>query len=593
VIVMTMAASLAALVYLTTGSHERRREQRTTRESEQRLRSLVEGSQDIITVVAGADDLAVISPNLGVLERLVRGSFPSRLSEVLSSAAFGLWRTCDQRLRVTGGHHVVELTIEATDGATLHLEGHGSILVSDPVKRVWVWRDVTDRKDLEMQLRHQAFHDSLTGVANRALLVDRVKHALSLATRSNSPVTVMFCDLDNFKLINDAVGHGHGDEVLKIISRRLQSCVRPSDTIARLGGDEFAILLENTSVRSAAALAERIIGVVSYEVDLADRTFVPSISIGIATAVADATAEELLRNADIAMYRAKRSGKGRAEIYADQMQDDDAQLVELHRDLGTALAAGQLGLHYQPMINLKDGSVEGVEALLRWRHPKRGDLLPEQFIHLAESSGLILPIGRWVIQEACRAAVELQGSGLGTLYMAVNLSPIQLNDPKIINTVKHALEDSGLAAERLVLEVTEGCLLDNPSALRRLQELRGLGVAIALDDFGTGYTSLTYLQTLPIGVIKIDRSFVSGDTLAKAERAAFLNAIIGLARSLNLRLVAEGLEDLSQIDELTSLGCEAGQGFFWSRAVPLDMVAATILDIQESSDRRECLVTSP
>jgi len=583
---LAMAVTAAGLVYFVLASRDRRRDKRISRNTEQRFSSLVEGAKDVITVVAGDLDLSILSPNLGVLERLTLGPRPTRLSDVLPPDALSQWRTIDERLAVDAGHHLVELTLEDRDGETLHIEGHGSLLVSDLTQRVWVWRDVTTRRELELQLSYQAFHDSLTGAPNRSLLVDRIDNALSIATEADGPITVLFCDLDDFKHVNDAVGHDHGDELLKIIAQRLEGCMRKHDTFARLGSDEFAILLEDSHVDAAPALARRIISVVSHEVELADRKIFPSISIGIATAVDGASAVELLGNAEMAMYWAKRSGKGQAVHFQDQMRDATNHDVELQADLPGALADGQFRLHYQPTVNLGDGTVEGFEALIRWQHPTKGEVPPDEFIHLAESSGIIVDIGRWVIREACRAGIELQGRFDSPLWMAANLSPQQLRDPTIVDVVKQALADSGLAPERLVLEVTEGCLLDDETAVGRLRDLRALGVLIAIDDFGTGYTSLNYLQSLPVSILKIDRSFVSGDVLDVNERTAFLQAIVGLAKSLNLRSVAEGIEDLDQLDDLTRFGCDTGQGFYWSPAVPLSSAPAAVANIQEELLRR-------
>jgi len=577
---LAMAAALAALVYFALGFRERRRDDRNRIEADNRFRSLVEGSKDVITVVSGDDDLSVLSPSLGSLQHLSPTAVPTTLSEMFSEDAFRDWSATDQRLRADGGHYVVEVVIEAVDGTNVHLEGHGSLLDSDPTQRVWVWRDYTVRKETELGLIHQAFHDSLTGVANRSLLFDRVEHALTIATRASRPTTVLFCDLDEFKAVNDSLGHSQGDELLKIVTKRIQTCLRVSDTIARLGGDEFAVLLEDTDTETARALAERIVSVVSYQVDLDGHEVFPSISIGIATALPGADAEELLCNADLAMYAAKRSGKGRAEVYEDEMHAISNDLVELQADLRTAIAEGQFSLQYQPTVNLDNGGVEGVEALIRWQHPTRGNIPLDAFIHVAEANGTIIAIGRWVIQEASRAAVGLQAEHGRPVSMAINLSPLQLRDRTLIATVKEVLEENRIPPERLIFEVAEGCLLDDAIAIERLRELHALGVLVAVDDFGTGYTSIKYLQDLPIDILKIDRSFVSGDVLAKDERRAFLHAIIDLAKALNLRTVAEGIENDSQLDELTRLGCDMGQGYLWSPAVALAVAPSTLARIQ-------------
>jgi diguanylate cyclase (GGDEF)-like protein len=573
-------AGFAGALYTMLGARDQRRESRLRAETDQRLRSFVEGSADVITVVTGHRSLTVMNPTLGVFERFSSGSKADQVSDLLPAREFARWELLDKRLLVDGGQARIEVTLEAPDASVAHVEGHGSLLASDPTQRVWVWRDVTARKELETQLNFQAFHDSLTGVANRSLLQDRVEHALDLAKRSHQPVSVLFCDLDDFKTVNDSLGHGQGDELLKVVTRRLQTCIRHSDTVARLGGDEFAILLEGTNIETASALAERIVGVVGYEVVLDERSVFPSISVGIATAMPGMTTEDLLRNADLAMYTAKQSGKGRYAVYQDQMHQTTSGVLSLQADLRTALEQGQFSLHYQPTVDLSDGGVDGVEALIRWHHPVHGNIPPDQFIPIAEASGMIVAIGRWVLHEACRAAVKLQDQQSRPLLMAVNLSPQQLRDPSIIDTVKTALSDTGLQPDHLVLEVTEGTLLDNSNAVQRLHELRSLGVLIAIDDFGTGYTSISYLQSLPISILKIDRSFVTGDTLAPSERHAFLHAIIGLAKSLNLQTVAEGIETVDQFHQLTQAGCDTGQGYLWSPATPLPETRATIQQIE-------------
>ncbi len=580
-ILLTLLVAIGTLVARVSKSRER--DLRLRFETDQRFRTLVEGSEDVVTVVTGIEELSVLSPTLGPFARSGSGPWPTSMGGLLTSAALSDWRVIDNRLRNHGGHHTIEVTLERTDSMATQLEGHGSLLASDSSQRVWVWRDITERKELELQLSHQAFHDSLTGVANRSLLYDRVDHALAVSVRTDKPVTVLFCDLDDFKSINDSLGHGYGDELLQIITKRIQSCVRETDTVARLGGDEFAVLLEDATGESALALSERILSVVSFEAELADQVVFPSISIGIATAVPGTTTAELFRNADLAMYSAKRAGRGRAEIYQDEMHESTIDRLELQVDLKEALVGGQFTVHYQPSVDLQDGNIEGFEALIRWAHPTRGNVPPDQFIPIAEATGQIVEIGRWVLGEACRAAVQLQVEHVRPLQMAVNLSPQQLRDPTIVATVKDALDDSGLQPDRLVLEVTEGFLLDNPAAVARLHELRALGVLIAIDDFGTGYTSINYLQSLPISILKIDRAFISGNALAPAERKAFLHAIVGLAKSLNLRLIAEGVEDEIQRTELSEAGCDTGQGFLWSPATPLIESSRLIAQIQSPS----------
>jgi diguanylate cyclase (GGDEF)-like protein len=541
--------------------------------------------------VDAEQSLSVVSPTLGPFVGIARTTQPLLVEELLPADTKIDWLCLDTRLRAHGGRQHGEFNIVRDDGSSLWLEAQGTSIGA--TERAWVWKDITKRKELELQLTHQAFHDALTGVANRSLLRDRVEHALAIGSRSSSPINLLFCDLDDFKTVNDTLGHAEGDELLSMVTKRIQGCVRDSDTVARLGGDEFAILLEDTDPERALALAERLLSVVGFEVKLAGRTIYPSISIGIATACSTTTTDELLRNADLAMYSAKRSGKGRSAVYQEAMHKESDDKLQLQTDLKTALVNGELSVHYQPTIDLASGVVEGVEALVRWDHPVQGAISPEDFIPIAEAHGMIIPIGRFVLKEACHAAVSLQNGHEPPLLMHVNLSPQQLHDPSIVETVGQMLAEAKLGPELLVLEITEGVLLDDPVAVQRLHQLHALGVLIAIDDFGTGYTSISYLQNLPIKILKIDRSFVSGNALGDNERVAFLSAIVGLAKSLNLRSVAEGIEQPDQLAELRGLGCNAGQGYLWARAEALDTTKAAIAKIERTAhlDSTESVLT--
>lgn len=548
-----------------------------------RFRSMVESVDDVITVVSGTDTLTVMSPDLRALGSVSQKPAPTTVAELLSEDQHEVWATADQRLQEQGIPSAIEIEATRQDGTSVFLEATGSNMTDGSEERAWVWRDITERKKLELELAHQAFHDSLTGVANRALLVDRADHALKRSSRTGTPISLLFCDLDEFKAVNDSLGHGLGDELLGIITKRLQGCIRESDTLSRFGGDEFAILLDDADIQGATALAERILSVVRYEVSLDGHPVFPSMSIGVATSMPGTTTEELIRDADIAMYRAKGAGKGRVEAFQDGMHDVATDLLEMQTDLKIAVENDQLDLFYQPTVALSTGVVQGVEALIRWHHPTRGDIPPDTFIPIAEATGQIIGIGRWVLTRACRTAVKLQEGRSTPLLMHVNLSPQQLRDPRIVAVTKTALEESGLAPELLVLEVTEGFLLDDAVSVGRLHELHALGVRIAIDDFGTGYTSIGYLQRLPVDILKIDRSFVSGDALEPTERKAFLNAMLGLAKSLNLETVAEGIEEPCQLDELRELGCETGQGWLWARAVSGDSLQGSIEELTIAS----------
>ncbi|MCP3935017.1 MAG: EAL domain-containing protein [Actinomycetia bacterium] len=549
------------------------------RELNKRFRSLVESAQDVITVVSGGDDLSVMSTDLGPLAVSPDAPPVTSVADILDPATYEIWEAADRIVRLSNRTEKIEFESKWTGGPAVYVEAQGSTMADDPTERVWVWRDITERKELELQLSHQAFHDSLTGVANRSLLHDRIDHALSMSNRSGRPVTLLFADLDDFKTVNDSLGHQAGDELLKVITKRISSSVRSSDTVARLGGDEFAILLEDTDTETAAELCERVLKSIARIVELGERFVSPSASIGIATALPGTTTEELIRNADLAMYAAKNAGRGQSKAYQERMHEVTSEALVLQADLRNAIANDELALHFQPTVSLSNGDIEGFEALLRWAHPERGTIPPDRFIPIAEATGLIIPIGRWVLQEACTAAVQLRHEKGASLTMSVNISPQQLRDPNIVRTVETALARTGLPAPSLVLEITEGSLLDDDSSIERLNDLKNLGLQIAIDDFGTGYASVSYLQNLPIDIVKIDRSFISGDALTEGERKAFLNAIIGLAKSLNLRSVAEGVEDEDQRDELTELGCDTGQGFLWSPATPLSQTQFVIEQI--------------
>jgi diguanylate cyclase (GGDEF)-like protein len=580
-IVLLAVGLFGGLLWSVLSMFGRRQQHKRDIATSRRFRSLVESSQSVVTVITGDESLLLMSPTLGSLLPFSVHDTPSLVSEMLPLTTFAQWRMIDDQLRDTTNVQQHELSIERSNGTLAWFEVTGAILDGRLKERVWTWRDVTYRKELELQLTHQAFHDSLTGAANRSLLRDRADHALSIASRTGAPVSVLFCDLDDFKTVNDSLGHAHGDDLLNIVTKRIAACVRDGDTVARFGGDEFAVLLEDADSEKALALAERLLVVLSFEVSIGQRIFFPSASIGVATSRAGTTTDELLRNADLAMYSAKRSGKGRTAVFQDQMHEISSEGLQLQTDLKSAVTAGELVLHYQPSVSLATGSVEAVEALVRWNHPTLGEVSPDVFVPIAEATGMIIAVGRWVLREACKSAIEFgQERANRRILMHVNLSPQQLLDPLFVNEVRQALLETGLAPDLLVLEVTEGVLLNTESAVRRLHELAALGVLIAIDDFGTGYTSISYLQQLPVRILKIDRSFVSGDARATDERKAFLNAILGLAKGLSFQTVAEGIEDESQLDDLCELGCDVGQGYLWARPAPLAETKETIRRIE-------------
>jgi diguanylate cyclase (GGDEF)-like protein len=411
---------------------------------------------------------------------------------------------------------------------------------------------------------HQAMHDSLTGLPNRALMLDRLKQALARTARSGSGVAVLYCDLDNFKTVNDSLGHAAGDELLIGVARRLIGCVRPGDTAARFGGDEFVVLLEGISDDDVATAAQRILDSFEEPFAVGDRDVFVSTSIGIA--MGHDEADNLLRNSDLALYRAKAKGKGRYEIFAPEMHVAVVERLELEGDLQRALESDELVLDYQPIVKLRTREIAGVEALVRWRHPARGRLLPGDFLPIAEESRLIFPLGRWVLGEATRRAAGWRERfpEHPALAVSVNLSSEELREAGLVGEVAAALEASGLDPQSLILELTETAFMEDADAIAsRLRELKQLGVQLAVDDFGTGFASLQHLRRFPIDVLKIAKSFV--DELGGAsDDSALARAIIDLGGSFQLRVVAEGIEQPEQLQRLMELGCDLGQGFHFA-----------------------------
>ncbi|HEV3226603.1 MAG TPA: EAL domain-containing protein [Acidimicrobiales bacterium] len=431
--------------------------------------------------------------------------------------------------------------------------------------------DVTEQNALEEQLRHQAFHDPLTNLANRPLFTDRVEHALKVRRPSGRGLAVLLLDLDRFKTINDSLGHSTGDELLIAVGQRLVRCLRPGDTAARLGGDEFVVLVEDVGdLAEATGLAGRIIDELRAPFDVSGRDVVIRASVGIVWhRGGDVTADELVRNADAAMYAAKSSGTGTWRVFESAMHDAALARLEMEGQLRVAIERDELRLHYQPLVALASNEVVGYEALLRWQHPTRGLVPPMEFVPTAEDTGLIIPIGTWVLSEACAAAMQWQPRDGGQpLDLSVNLSARQLFDPGLVDVVRGAIESTGIEPGRLTLEITESVLMeDTECAVSQLNALKEIGVCIAIDDFGTGYSSLSYLRSFPVDVLKIDKSFT--DSVAvDVEGACFVQAILHLAQVLRVTTVAEGIEQRAQADRLRELGCDQAQGFYFGRPMP-------------------------
>jgi diguanylate cyclase (GGDEF)-like protein len=474
----------------------------------------------------------------------------------------------------------LELAGQRTDGSSFWLGGRAVNLLDDPdvAGLVVSLYDSTARKLAEQELAHQAFYDGLTGLANRSLFLDHTEQALRRAGRTGSRPIVLCLDLDGFKDVNDSVGHLAGDDLLRTIAERLRGVVRSSDTVARLGGDEFAVLVDDTSggLPEAAALAQRLLEVISAPVDLGGHRVTVAASIGIVLAEDDATPLGLFRDADIAMYRAKAAGRAQWVVFDPDMRAAALERIELERELSSALVEGQLRLTYQPVVDLQTEQITGFEALLRWQHPVLGAVPPDRFVPIAEDSGEIVPIGRWVLAEATRTAARWQRAYPSRpLSMAVNVSARQLVGGTLLRHVAEALTESGLAPSSLVLEVTETALVVDPAAAaERLAELRALGVRLALDDFGTGYSSLSYLRQFAVDVLKIDRSFVSLLD-GSPDEAAIVHGLVQLGRTLRLEVVAEGVETARQRDRLRAEHCDLAQGYLFSR--PLEVADAELL----------------
>jgi diguanylate cyclase (GGDEF)-like protein len=427
---------------------------------------------------------------------------------------------------------------------------------------------VIERKRAQERLAHQALHDPLTELPNRALFLDRLALALARLRRRKSSMAVLFADVDRFKLVNDSLGHDAGDRLLVALSRRLRDVLRPGDTLARFGGDEFAVLCEDVPEADAEGIVARMMEALAEPFTTGGRELFVSMSVGIAMAQdPDQRAEALLRDADAAMYLAKDRGRARFEVFDEAMRDQSTERLVLENALRRAPERGELRALYQPIVRLADGSMVAAEALVRWAHPERGLLTAAQFVPLAEETGIIVPVGGWVLEEACRQAATWLGDGKAPA-VSVNLSALQLNRSDLVDTVDRALKDSGLNPDRLWLEITESVLMeDADTAVAALERLRGLGVHLCVDDFGTGYSSLAYLRRFPVDALKVDRSFVAG--LGKdPEDSAIVEAVVSMAHSLRLSVVAEGVETDEQLARLRDLGCELAQGFYFAAPVP-------------------------
>jgi diguanylate cyclase (GGDEF)-like protein len=444
---------------------------------------------------------------------------------------------------------------------------------------------VLARQESEARIAYLASHDSLTNLPSRALTRDRLGQAIARAQRDHSSGALMFLDIDNFKLVNDTLGHAMGDALLSMIAARLGQCVRDTDSIGRQGGDEFLVVLGKAEGPDAiSAVAEKIIDAMQMPFEVEGHPLSASLSLGIAVFPADGTdPDELVRKADAAMYHAKEAGRNTYRFFSERMNLDSAEHLKLRTDMRKAIEQNEFVLYYQPQFDLASGAIVGVEALIRWHHPELGLTAPGRFIPIAEACGSIVPIGEWVLREACRQAAAWQAEGLPAMLMAVNLSVVQFRRGNLEETISRALNDSGLAPRWLELELTESILLqDTAHMLQLIQRLKTLGINLSIDDFGTGYSSLSYLRELAVDKLKIDQSFIR-DMTHNAGSASIVRAVAQMARSLHLRTIAEGVEEPLVIDLLRECGCNEAQGYHFAHPMPAEDCAAFI---RESAHKR-------
>lgn len=469
------------------------------------------------------------------------------------------------------GPRTREFGLVRGSGEHLYIAVTASVVHDESARPAYVIaqiEDITHHKQTQRTLTHQATHDPLTALPNRALLLDRLGAALKRTRHHSDQVALLFCDVDRFKRINDSLGHEAGDLMLIELAHRLRRSIRHDDVAGRMSGDEFLVICEGVTSRDdALARAERIRAIADDPIVIGDQTLGVSLSVGVALAGHDDEPAIALRRADTAMYEAKERGRGRVQVYDETLRDNARERLRVETDLRIAINTDQLRLHHQPIVKLDDGTVVGREALVRWQHPDRGLLLPGDFLDVAEESDLIIGMGQWVLDEACRQTILLQRH-VGHFRVGVNVSARQLARPGFGDSVEHALDDSGLAAECLVLELTETSLLHaSPATSATIEALAEAGVRLAIDDFGTGYSSLTYLQKLPVRIVKIDQSFVA-DITTDSRRRAITQAVIRLGDVLDLDIVAEGVETADQARTLTDLGCELAQGYLFGRPSP-------------------------
>ncbi len=563
--------------------------------SEERFRSLIQDSSDVTMVLGHMGVCSYISP----ASRHMLGFAPE---EMLGRLATDFIHPDDrdrirtrlgEELAAPPGSALLQFRMARHDGSWCDVEA----VVTNQTDRLAIAgyvahvRDITERKEFEALLAHRALHDSLTGLANRQLILDRAEQMMYRARRTFDPIAAFFIDLDNFKDANDSLGHDAGDELLQLVGRRFESILRAGDTVGRLGGDEFVILAEGMSLADGPGpVADRIRDVLRKPFQLQGFDGIQvNVTASIGIAMGDrSTAQELLRDADIALYRCKAAGRDQAVVFEPAMQVALAGRLELRTDIDTALDKGQFFLLYQPIVDLKSTTVRGVEALIRWRHPTRGVVPPNDFIPILEESGLIVEVGRWALDTACAQLKEWRDLGFDPT-MSVNVSMRQLQTDALVGDVRRALAANDLEPATLIIEVTETALMrDAASTVSRLEKLKELGVKIAIDDFGTGYSSLAYLRQFPVDVLKIDRSFISNMD-GSEDSLALIKTMVDLGKALGLLTLAEGIEEEYQLECLRAHDCESGQGFIFSRPVEPGMVEVLMAQAGDRTARQHVI----
>ena len=558
-----------------------------TRRQTAHFRSIVDSSTDLVIVLGEGGCRHVsrsVTATLGVAEDAVLGT---GLARFLHPDDRALVRSA----QTSGRAEQIVFRLVNQFGEWRHLEAHVTDLRHDRGIRGVVLnaRDATERVRLQDELVRQAYHDGLTGLANRSLFRDRLEQALTRSAQTGGTVTVLFLDLDGFKQVNDTLGHDAGDQLLRVVGERLTETVRPTDTVARFGGDEFAVLLDEADETLAVTVARRALARVAEAAVVAGRELQVAASVGIAVHSGEGGGDELVRDADVAMYAAKDAGRGRHEVFRSEMARDPDELLGLDNDLRAALERREFSVHYQPEVSLSGGDIVGVEALVRWTSPTRGPVGPDVFIPVAESSGLIAALGELVLREACtQTAGWLREGVVGRDFVTwVNVSGKQLTMGGVPAAVDCALRAAGLPARNLGLEVTETAIVPGGAADRarvELQQLHDAGIGIAIDDFGTGFSSLAQLRHFPVDMIKVDRSFVQG-VERDAKDTAITTNVVALAHALGLTAVAEGIETEGQLAHMRTVGCDVGQGYLFSRPAPGEEMTA-LLRAARDEDRR-------